>query len=107
MPRLPFWRFEIATRTVIPSDACAALYGRTLDARIPYADYLDVIHPDDRERHRIALERAIGETGLFDVQYRIMWPDGSLHRAHSIGSVSVGDDGAPFEILGASIELTD
>lgn len=102
-----YWRFQIATATLIPSDHCRALHGLPPEAPFSFSEYLEAIYPDDREAHRNALDRAINETGRFDVIYRIIWPDGSVHRVHALGSVSPGDDDAPLEILGASIEVTD
>jgi PAS domain-containing protein len=101
-----YWRFDIVTRTLIPSDGCRALHGLPSDAPFSYAEYLASIHPDDREEHRKALDRA-RDTGRFEARYRIIWPDGSVHRVRALGTVSPADDGAPFQIVGASIEETD
>lgn len=108
MPLSPiFWRFEIDTHTLIPSARCRALHGLAANASFSYAEYLAAIHPDDRAAHRQALEQAINETGRFDAKYRIIWPDGSVHRVHTIGTVSPPAVGAPPQIVGASIELAE
>lgn len=102
-----FWRFEIDTLTLTPSPSCRALHGLPSDAPFSYAEYLASIHPDDREQHRAALEQAINETGRFEATYRIIWPDGSVHRVHTLGTVSPALPGAPQQIIGASIELEE
>jgi len=102
-----FWRFEIATQTLHPSANCRTLHGLAADAPFSFADYLDSIHPDDRDVHRAALDHAINQTGRFDAQYRVIWPDQSVHRVHALGTVSPEASGAPLQIIGASVELPD
>lgn len=102
-----FWRFEIATRTLHPSANCRALHGLTPEAPFSFADYLGSIHPDDRDMHRAALESAINETRRFDAEYRVIWPDRSVHRVHALGTLSPEAGGAPLQIIGASVELPD
>jgi len=102
-----FWRFDIATSTLIASDHFRALHGVAPDAPFGLVQFLDALHPDDRHEHRRALDRAINESGRFDAVYRVFWPDGSVHRIHALGSVSPADrDHAP-EIIGAAVELSD
>lgn len=106
-PALSYWRFDIASRTLIPSDHCRAIHGLPEDAPFTFADYLASIHPDDREAHRAALDSAIRDAGRFAATYRVVWPDGSVHRVQALGSVSPEYNGASAQIVGATIELTD
>ena len=102
-----YWRFDVASQTLIPSDHCRALHGLPEDAPFTFANYLASIHPDDRPAHRAALDSAIRETGQFEATYRVVWPDGSVHRVHTLGSVSPAYNGASAQIVGATIEVTD
>lgn len=102
-----YWRFEVATGTLIPSDHCRALHGLPPDAPFSFAHYLAAIYPDDRQAHREALDRAINETGSFDARYRIVWPDGSVHHVRALGSLSPEGTGEPRQLIGASMELID
>lgn len=102
-----FWRYDVASETLTPSDRCRALYGFPPDAPFTYAEFLASIHPEDRDVQRDALNRAISEGGHFEAKLRVIWPDGSVHRVHLLGSVSPACDGASAQIVGASIELID
>jgi len=104
---LSYWRFDIASRTLIPSDHCRAIHGLPDDAPFTFADYLASIHPDDRAAHRAALDGAIRDAGKFEATYRVVWPDGSVHRVQTFGSVSPAFDGASAQIIGATIELAN
>ena len=104
---LSYWRFDIQSQTLLPSVHCRALHGLPDDASFTFADYLASIHPDDRGAHRAALDRAIREAGQFEATYRVVWPDGSVHRVHTLGSVSPAYDGISAQIVGATLALTD
>ena len=106
-PALSYWRFDITSQTLIPSDHCRAIHGVPEDAPFTFADYLASIHPEDREAHRVALDSAIRDAGQFAATYRVVWPDGSVHRVQALGSVSPPYNGAAAQIVGATIELTE
>jgi hypothetical protein len=38
-----------------------------------------MIHPDDAIPTEMLLQQALKGTAEFDVEFRIIWPDGSLH----------------------------
>jgi PAS domain-containing protein len=97
------WRFRIKSQTLVPSVECRAIYGLNPDAPLSFSHYLDAVHPDDRETQRSSLAAAIERTGKYDLEHRITWADGSVHRVRIMGSLTYEDDGTPFELVGASM----
>ena len=67
------------------SDRCKAIFGLKPDALITRSEFFSRIHPDDRE----AVEAAVlqtPETGHpYNDEFRIVWPDGSMHWVQSWG----------------------
>ena len=52
---------------------------------VPEEEFYASVHPDDRERARAAIARIIeGERG-FEIDYRLVLPDGTQRMVHSIG----------------------
>src|SRR5262249_27448534 len=43
-----------------------------------------LVHPDDRARVRQAFDQAIGERARFDLEYRIVRPDGLIRHVHNV-----------------------
>ena len=79
--RLGTWELDSRTWTLSASAAIKALFGRTPDQPFAYEDLLQSTHPDDRARIRESMIATI-ETGAdYAAEYRIVWPDGSLHWA--------------------------
>jgi two-component system cell cycle sensor histidine kinase/response regulator CckA len=56
---------------------------------------MSVIHPDDRERCREALVKAMAGEAPYNVTYRVHLPDGSERTVHSHGVLLRDDDGRP------------
>ena len=79
--RLGSWELDLTTQVLTASATCKALFGRRPQNLSPMRILLASIHPDDRDRMRQAM-RASVETGRdYEIEYRNVWPDGSLHWA--------------------------
>ena len=98
-----FWRFDVATSTLLPSDSCRALHGLASDAPFSFSDYLAAIHPDDRAR--IAKPWKMRSTRQA-VSMRLTGSGGRMVCASRACSGD-GEPGAPIEVVGASIDITD
>src|SRR4051812_14438001 len=84
-----------------------AVFGRTLDeAPTTTQQFFGLIHDDDRQGVVDALQRAMTQGGDYDVEFRAMWPDGSVHWIY--GRARVKQDGTtPVGILGIAMDIGD
>lgn len=62
--------------------------------------------PEDLEIFDAALARAF-ETGIYDLEARIRWPDGSIHWFHDLGRVDYDERGRPVRIVGVTLDTTE
>ncbi|KRR04463.1 hypothetical protein CQ10_17270 [Bradyrhizobium valentinum] len=74
---------------------------------VPLQTFRDRIHPDDRVRNVEALSRAIREKADFEVDFRIVLPDGSIKHVHSVGHPVVNSDGEVIEMIGTHLDVTE
>ncbi|MEM7261334.1 MAG: PAS domain-containing protein [Planctomycetota bacterium] len=67
-----------------------------------------LIHPDDRSRSRLALERYIAdETPRYECEIRMRAKDGSWHWIQDIGVIIDQDErGKPIRMIGVHIDIT-
>ncbi|MFN6997484.1 MAG: PAS domain-containing protein, partial [Aquincola tertiaricarbonis] len=84
-------------------------WGRPVEAL--YRDprlWTDCIHPDDRERINTEFGRWLTSAAPqgWDVDYRIVRPDGSLRWIHERGFFVVDDEGRPHRVSGISSDVT-
>lgn len=103
--RLGSWQLALPTMTLIASDICKANYGRKPDEDFSYSDLLESIHPDDKARMLVALNSAIEGDGDYQIEYRNIWPDGSVHCVEVRGRKLAADD--DLTLLGVSTDITE
>ena len=65
------------------------------------------MHPDDRKRVRRALKRALETKGDFNVEKRVIWPDGSIHWNVTLSKVFCNSDGQPVRMTGVTLDATE
>jgi PAS domain S-box-containing protein len=80
------WEYDVDLGLLDASASCKAKFGRGPDELFSYGDLVSSIHPEDRKLQQGIVERAIVEKGTFGIEYRVIWPDGSLHWVHIQGA---------------------
>ena len=71
------------------------------------SEVLERIHPDDRAKVECTLKEAILQKTGFDVQYRLILPDGTEKRIHSVARPMIDEAGNVVEMVGTSMDVTD
>ena len=98
-----WWERDLITDRVTVSDEV----GRILGMR-PVAPWLELIHPEDRARVADAAAAALRPGGpRYDVEYRVLRPDGALRLVHSQGDVSWDGTGRPLRKFGVLQDITE
>ena len=67
----------------------------------------DRILPDDMPRVTDVARRAVREKADFEVDFRIVRPDGSIKRVHSVGHPVVNSEGDVIELVGTHVDVTE
>lgn len=70
-------------------------------------DWLSFIHPVDKEPTRSAIEKSIKEKQELSAEFRIFWPDGSLHWILSRANTNFDKNGEPLEMSGVNIDISE
>jgi formate hydrogenlyase transcriptional activator len=63
-------------------------------------------HPDDRDLAKQTIDRATGTSANFDVEHRLLMPDGSLKYIHVLARAFVHSSG-DLEFVGAVTDITE
>jgi len=69
--------------------------------------YFALIHPDDRQMVEDAVALAAREGTEYDVEFRVIWPDGSAHWLAGRGRMERDPDGRPVRLVGISTDISD
>jgi two-component system, cell cycle sensor histidine kinase and response regulator CckA len=70
------WERSPAGESITRSGSLCAEFG--IDADAPPEEFVRLIHPEDRDRVRQAVERALDTGEELDVEFRLRMPDGSI-----------------------------
>ena len=68
---------------------------------------LQRMHPEDRANWRETIERAIGEKSDYEVEHRILLPDGTVKYTHTIGHPVLNASGEVVQFVGTMIDVTE
>jgi PAS domain S-box-containing protein len=106
--KMGWWDLDWVSRRTIWSPSHEIIFG--YEPGQPERDYFDWerrVHPDDLERIHQATHYARDHRENLAIQYRIIWPDGSLHWVNALGRFDYDSDGHPVRMLGVLTDITD
>jgi PAS domain S-box-containing protein len=105
--RLGYWEVDAeSNRLDVASKQLKMHYGLPLDKDYVYEDIVNVIHPDDRVRVQEAVDEAMRVGRFYEVEYRVCWPDGSLHWLMARGRLLRDPQGRPYRRIGITMDIT-
>ncbi len=102
------WEWDIESGALLWSEQVYRQMGET-PGRVPSSHdaFRERIIPEDRPAFDTAIERALADTASYDLELRIVRPDGVLRVLHTRGEVVRGPDGRPRRMVGVSIDITE
>jgi PAS domain S-box-containing protein len=72
-----------------------------------FDQWLERIHPEDREKVRLANERTFLNKVNCDVEFRIVKSDGTVKHIHGIGHPVLSPTGELVQVLGTMVDVTE
>jgi light-regulated signal transduction histidine kinase (bacteriophytochrome) len=71
-----------------------------------YEGLLNIILPEDRGAMRAGVQQSLESNTIYNVQYRVVWPDKSIHWVQVAGLPNYDEKGTPVKMVGVSTEIT-
>jgi PAS domain S-box-containing protein len=106
--RIAHWEWSVPEDRITYQDSLSAMYDRPEDRPFDsLGEYLSIVHPADKAVVRAAAERALSPGVALEVEYRIIWRDGSVRWIAGIGGTVFGEDGRPVRVVGVNLDITD
>jgi PAS domain S-box-containing protein len=72
-----------------------------------WQDYLERVHPEDRLKRKGIIERAIVEKTNYDLEFRILLPNGKVKWIHTVGHPILSSAGDLEQFVGSSTDITE
>jgi len=106
--QLGVWEWDIINDHLVWDDQMYLLYGlNKADFPAAYEAWLNGIYREDRERGNMATQSAIRGEKEFDTEFRVVWPDGSIHWLKAGGHVFFDEHHKPLRMVGINFDITD
>ncbi|MCS6328847.1 MAG: PAS domain S-box protein [Nitrospira sp.] len=105
--QLGIWDWDIRSNAVQWSDNVSAIFGFSRGSFAgTYEAYLNLVHPQDRDRLLLAIAQSMETNAEYRIEHRIVWLDGTVHWVACRGDVLHGADGMPSRMLGTVMDIT-
>jgi PAS domain S-box-containing protein len=100
------WEYD-CINTLIWDDQQAALNGITKESFDGTLDtWRNGIHPDDVERVLADVQMALSGEKDYNLEFRVVWPNGSIHNMRAFAKVMRDASGKPMRALGTNWDIT-
>ena len=102
------WDWDILSGKVTHSATTEAIYGLAPDSfDSTYESFLKSLHPEDRELVTQATRSTLEEGADYNIEFRVIWPDSTVHWVVSKGQVYYDNTGKPVRMTGINIDMTE
>ncbi|MDO8699332.1 MAG: PAS domain S-box protein [Rhodoferax sp.] len=102
------WEFDLVSGVLNCSDEAfrmfeiaSTLFSASIDA------FMNAVHPEDRERVSTAYDASVKTRTAYDVEHRLLFPDGRIKYVRERGETRYNADGRPLRTLGTVQNITE
>jgi len=103
-----WWERDLVTNRVALSDEVQRIFGVEPVGLPQWQDrWMNLIHPDDRAQTAAAAAAALAGGPRYDLEYRVIRPDGTVRAVHSQGDVTWNESGRAVRQFGVLQDITE
>jgi PAS domain S-box-containing protein len=101
------WSLDMSTGRILSTPKALELHDVVRGGELTLEGLLEVIHPEDRDNVRQAMQDAMQSQNVSRIEYRIECSDGSIRWLVGLGRPHSSAVGEPDRLMGVSIDITD
>jgi PAS domain S-box-containing protein len=91
---------------IVWSDRCNEHFYQPPGTAMDFDQFYALLHPEDRERTRAAVERAVFGHKTYDIEYRVNGPHLQMRWIRAIGRCFYDTNGQPVRFDGITLDVT-
>jgi PAS domain S-box-containing protein len=101
------WDWDVQTDVLVWDDAMYRMYGlRREDFGGAYQAWRQALDPADGPHTHDAIQAALRGEGEFAPEFRVRWPDGSVHHLQAAARTLRDHAGRPVRMVGVTFDIT-
>jgi PAS domain S-box-containing protein len=106
--RIGIWDWNVEKNELVWDDAMYRLYGvRKEDFSGAYEAWEKTLAREDLDRAQAALQAALRGEREYAPEFRIVWPDGSVHFITGAAQIFRDENGRPVRLVGLNYDITE
>ena len=108
LAHIGYWERDLITDRITWSEETLRIFGGHVpEGFLTQAGLQERIHPDDRLTQQQAFSEALQGRRLYDVEYRVIRPDGEVRSVHVRDEIVADESGRPTRIFGTVQDITE
>ncbi len=103
------WEYDLARDTLLWDEQMYRLYGlhSSQDGPVAPEQWQRRVLREDHDRLQDLIRSSMSDPSHFDTEFRVWWPDGTVHHLRSAAEVVTDPDGTPRRFVGVSWDVTE
>ena len=102
------WDWNIVQNILTWDEQMFILYGGTRDCfGGAYETWKVSVHPEDVQQADAEVQMALRGEKDFNTEFRVLWPDGTIHNICALGSIRRDASGQPVRMIGMNWDITE
>jgi PAS domain S-box-containing protein len=102
------WEWDVERNVHTWSDEVYRIYGLDRETFVVrYRTFITMVHRDDREDLEASVRQALATGGMFEIEHRIIRPDGVVRTLTARGRTVCDGEGRPIRMLGTTQDITE
>ena len=98
---------EMPLRRIVWNEQCKRHFWLPTDAEVDFDLFYSILHPDDREPTRKAVEACVHGGQIYDIEYRTVSPQGEVRWIRATGRTTRDEHQQPVQFDGTTRDVTD
>ncbi len=108
LARIGSWEVDVETNHLDWSEELYRIFELDpKDGPRDYRGFLEMVHPDDRKRVDLAYKKAIEDHQPYEIEHRLLMPDGRIKQIRERGETLCAADGTALRSIGTAQDITD
>ncbi len=101
------WFWDLKEDKIFSTPKCNELFEVAPHEILTFQTFLNIIHPEDIERVKAALEESQINGKDYDAEYRVIYSDGNINWIAARGKSYLDTEGNPLNMMGIVRRVTD
>ncbi len=102
------WEHNLITGEIVnTAENLRLFFGNDRSKGARFEDYSEAVHPNDRVVVLQSHAQLLAADSPRDIEFRAVWPDGSVHVIFGRATVVRDESGQPIRVHGTNLDITD